>query len=140
MDDFRLEELLKPFRYDTWDDEFADVDLAEQSGDYDDDGADNLIEYALDGNPTNPADIGIVPIYGTSGNVFEYIYPRRKASNSGLTYYLELTDNLVLGGWTNTGYAETGAGNIDAVFESVTNEIPTTGKTNEFIRLRIISE
>jgi len=108
------------------------------SGNDDGDALNNLYEFGMGGDPTNPADIGIVPTYGTSGSGFEYIYPRRMAPDSGLTYYLELTDNLVSGIWTNSGYTESGTGDIDATFEAVTNEISTVGKTNEFIRLKII--
>jgi len=109
-------------------------------GNDDGDSLDNLSEYGLGGNPTNPVDPGILPTFGNTGNSFQYIYRRRLAPDSGVDYQLELTDNLVSNVWKTTGYTETGAGDIDGVFESVTNEIPTTGKTNEFIRLRIIGE
>jgi hypothetical protein len=111
------------------------------SGNDDQDALNNLAEYGLGGDPTNSAHLSIIPItFERSGVAFEYVYPRRTEANSGLTYSLELTDDLVSGIWTNTGYTETGAGDIDGIFESVTNEIPIFGKTNEFIRLKIIGE
>jgi acetyl esterase/lipase len=102
----------------------------------------NLVEYALGGNPTNPADVGIVPEFGiiSDGGSASCIYRRRTAEDSGVSYPLELTDNLVSNDWKTTGFTETGAGDIDGIFESVTNEISTLGKTNEFIRLRIVGE
>ncbi len=109
------------------------------SGNDDGDALNNLYEFGLGGDPTNPADIGILPTFGASGSIFEYIYPRRSAPNSGLTYYLELTDDLTAGVWTNSGYTVAPvAGTINDDFEAVTNEISTVGKTNEFIRLRVI--
>lgn len=106
----------------------------------DGDSFDNLSEYGLGGNPTNPVDPGILPTFGNAGNSFQYIYRRRTASDSGVSYQVQLTDDLVSDVWKTNDVVEICAGDIDAVFESVTNEIPTLGKTNEFIRLRIISE
>jgi hypothetical protein len=111
------------------------------SGNDDQDALNNLYEYGLGGDPTNSAHLSIIPVtFERSGDAFEYVYPRRQAPDSGVSYYLELTDDLVSGLWTNSGYTETGSGPIDAGFEAVTNEIPNAGKTNEFIRLRITAE
>jgi len=53
-----------------------------------------------------------------------------------VAYSLELTDDLVSGVWTNTGYTIVSTISLDADFDVVTNQIPDTGKTNEFIRLK----
>jgi hypothetical protein len=103
----------------------------------DGDSLDNLSEYGLGGNPTNPVDPGILPVFGIQGDLFRYIYRRRTAPDSDVDYQLELTENLVSNVWKTSGYTETGTADIDAVFESVTNEVPILGKTNEFIRLNI---
>ena len=66
------------------------------------------------------------------------LYARRKAEYSGITYALELTDNLVSNVWTGSGYAESGSADINDVFEAVTNAVPTSGMTNQFIRLQIL--
>ena len=124
--------------YDKW---AAGYSLVGGITDNDDgDSLDNLAEYGLGGNPTNPVDPGILPMFGKQGDAFEYIYRRRTAPDSGVGYQLELTDNLVPNVWRTVGYTEVGSEDIDGVFESVTNEITTTGKTNEFIRLRITGE
>jgi hypothetical protein len=112
-------------------------------GNDDGDRLDNLSEYALGGNPTNPADPGILPSFGKMGGgsaYFEYVYRRRIAPDSGVSYQVQLTDDLVSNDWKTNGVVELGAGDIDGVFESVTNEIPTIGKTNQFIRLRITTQ
>ncbi|VGO21874.1 alpha/beta hydrolase fold domain-containing protein [Pontiella sulfatireligans] len=117
-------------------------DLSEGSdGNDDGDQLSNLYEYGLGGDPTNSADIGMLPTFGMSGGGLEYIHVRRTTSGNGLLYSLELTDDLLSGIWTNSGYsAAPAAGYINDDFEAVTNEITTAGKTNEYIRLRIMGE
>ncbi len=106
-------------------------------GNDDNDALDNLSEYGMGGDPTDPEDIGIFPTFGIAGSGFEYVYPRRTTPGNGLAYLLETTDNLVSGIWTNAGYAETGYGTINDDFKAVTNNIPTLGKTTGFVRLKI---
>jgi hypothetical protein len=115
---------------------------ADPDYDYDGDLLDNLSEYGLGGDPTYILDTGYATSVATteSGgtNYLEYVYPRRTDEGNGLTYYLELTTNLVTGVWTNSGYTELETtGYITNDFESVTNLVVIDGKTNEFIRLII---
>jgi len=111
------------------------------TADPDGDGINNLYEYGLGGDPTNSADIGIVPMYGTLAdggtNWFEYVYAKRSALDSGLTYYLELTDDLIYTDWANSGYEVVGTGTIDSEFDAVTNRISTAVSDERFIRLMI---
>jgi hypothetical protein len=106
----------------------------------DGDSANNLVEYALGGNPTNAVSVGYDAtaqiIYASGTNWFNYVYARRRdAAASGLSYTVEATTNLVFAGWSTNGIAEIGAGIIDSRFEAVTNRIET-GDTG-FVRLRI---
>ncbi|MDF7808116.1 hypothetical protein P4E94_11750 [Pontiellaceae bacterium B12219] len=108
----------------------------------DNDSAQNLYEYALGGNPTNSADIGYLPTSGILAeegtNFFEYAYARRIGSAGELAYTVESAFNLVSNDWNAAEYIELPmTGNLDADFEAVTNRIGTTGKTNEFIRLKV---
>ncbi len=99
------------------------------------DGLDNLAEFALGGNPTNPSVNGHAPAIVSQGSGLRYVYPRRK--DAGLLYWLETSSNLVSGAWTNAGYTvlpDTGA--YDADFESVTNAIPIM-REETFIRLNV---
>jgi hypothetical protein len=95
----------------------------------------NLEEFGLGGDPTNGADIGHVPTLGNGGSGLEYIHVQRK--DSGLTYCLETTDDLVSNVWTNGDYSIIGTNTIDADFDVVTNAIPAFGKSNGFIRLKM---
>ena len=102
----------------------------------------NLFEYALGGNPTNGSDVGYVPVYGLYSeggtNWFEYIYARRIGSEGELNYWLETCSNLLSNDWADSGYVELPVtGEIDDDFESVTNRIDISGRTNGFIRLMI---
>jgi hypothetical protein len=113
---------------------------AELNADPDSDSSDNLVEYALGGNPTNAASTGydatasIVSAGGT--NWFYYVYPRRRdAAARSLSYTVQASTNLVTAGWSTNGVTETGAGIIDSAFESVTNR-SATGEAG-FVRLKI---
>ncbi len=111
-------------------------------GDDDTDGLSNLYEYGLGGNPTSGVMDAILPTYNVvdvaGSDVLEYVYPRRKSDLSALNYYLELTDNLAIPAWINAGYTVMPLqGDINADFEAVTNQIPTAGHSEEFIRLII---
>ena len=115
-------------------------DDAKADADPDNDGLSNLYEYGLGGDPTNSANTGISPVYGMVAdggtNWFEYVYPRRSAPDSGLTYHLELTDDLVYTDWANSGYTVVGTGTINDDFDAVTNRIPFVAD-ERFVRLVI---
>jgi hypothetical protein len=113
-----------------------------QTDNPDGDTLNNLYEFGLGGNPTNGADIGYSPEYGTEAsggtNYFVYVHPVR--DGAVLDYYLELNTDLVFGSWTNNGgYEVVGTGDdaFGAGFDAVTNHISTESKTMEFIRLQI---
>jgi len=109
--------------------------------DYDGDGLDNMYEFGVGGDPTNAADTG----YPTSSEVVEdggsnwlyYLYPERVGSELG--YSLQLSDDLVLGNWTNIGYEVVGTATDIPTngFNTVTNRVSTEVKDNQFIRLKI---
>ena len=113
---------------------------AAATNDYDADGLSNLYEFGLGGDPTNSADRGISPTYGLvedAGTWMNYIYPKQSDVNSGLNYYLELTDDLIYESWTNSGYSVVGTGTINSDFDAVTNRISADTKDEQFIRLII---
>ena len=57
----------------------------------------------------------------------------------GMIYTRELSDDLSGGAWTNdlSKYSVTGAGVLDAEFDSVTNQVPTDTVDSRFFRLRV---
>jgi hypothetical protein len=99
--------------------------------DPDSDGMDNLLEYALGGDPNVNDASAVLPassMVAQSGtNWLEYIYNRRlDAAARGLDYDMILSEDLVAGSWTNIGQsAESGSAPVDDDFETVTNRIAT---------------
>jgi hypothetical protein len=127
--------------YEAWSSFYALVEGA--AGDDDLDGLANLYEYGLGGDPTDPQDQGHSPESGIVSdggtNWFVYTYPKLSDANSGLSYSIELTDDLVDGIWTNIGYEVPGTG-TDAFasgFDAVTNRVSTQDDPAQFIRLII---
>ena len=116
-------------------------DLADgATGNDDGDALDNLSEYALGGNPTNAADLGY-PIHFTIDSTnATYVHPQLSDPDSGIRYVVETTDNLVSNVWEPVGLMETNANGYAAGFDLVTNQIPTLGKKQGFIRLKIETE
>ena len=113
-----------------------------QSGNDDGDPLNNLYEFGFGGNPTNASDLGYPITYRLNSaggtNWFEYVHPKRSDPNSGLLYYLELTDQpRSPSAWTNSGYTVVGSGPLTNGFLSVTNRIETDTKSQQFIRLKI---
>jgi hypothetical protein len=115
---------------------------AELTADPDADGMNNLVEYALGGNPTNTDASSILPgsvlVDAGGTNWLEHTYFRRlDAGLRGLSYEILRTDDLVDGVWTDSGVFEIGSGPVDADFEAVTNRISTAGYNNQFLRLNV---
>ncbi len=115
------------------------------SADLEPDGMNNLLEYALGGNPTtNDAAFllpkgGIISELGT--NWLEYVYRRRSDyAARGLTYTVEATTNLVTDIWTTNGVVDAGTGPIDADFDTVTNRVSTGTDDRQFMRLKLQTE
>ena len=102
----------------------------------------NLMEYALGGDPANANDVGILPtstirlVDGTK--FFEYVYRRRVgAATRRLTYEVQNDDDLVNSpAWTNE-FQEVSTTAIDSDFESVLNRISMAGQVQEFGRLNV---
>jgi len=106
------------------------------------DGMDNLLEYALGGDPNVPDAATYLPTHevtdaGGGSSLVDYVYRRRiDAVVRGLTYGLETSTNL-LSAWTYIGATnETDTVGIDSDFESVSNSVPFS--TDEgFVQLKV---
>jgi hypothetical protein len=109
--------------------------IGEGSGDFDSDGVNNLYEYAMGGDPTNPTVRGMLPVFSKSGNRLLYIHPKR-ADDADLTYTVETRTNLVSGAWTTHGYVVKGTNTTGGTLDFVTNEVDAVDSA-KFMRLRI---
>ena len=112
-----------------------DVDIGSETNDYDGDRLDNLGEYALGGDPTNDADIGMIPTLENGGGTLAYVHVQR-ADDSNLVYYLETTTNLVSNTWSNSGYTVMATNVTGETFNYVTNAL-SIAEDGAFFRLRI---
>ncbi|RKX35098.1 MAG: hypothetical protein DRP64_19565 [Verrucomicrobia bacterium] len=109
--------------------------------DFEPDGMNNLLEYALGGNPTNSDKAAVYPTSGmvdiSGTNYMEFVYYRRlDAASRGLNYDIVTTENLLMAWTTNGGPYETSSSTNDASFESVTNAIPVDADET-FIKLEV---
>ncbi len=107
-------------------------------GDDDKDGMSNLYEYGLNGDPTNSAIRGDFESGASEdGSDFLYIYARRTAANSGISYSLATSEDLVYdNAWTNNDTVVDGIGPEADGFDTVTNSTPTDAAA-KFIQLFI---
>jgi hypothetical protein len=125
--------------FDVW---AADYELQfGETGDDDGDGLANLYEYAVGGNPTNPADkgydVGIGSASGGGSNWVEYLYARLTDPDSGISYMVVKKENLVFDTvWTNATAVETGADDLGNGYEMVTNQISVEADA-KFISLEV---
>jgi hypothetical protein len=102
--------------------------------DDDSDGADNLYEYALNGDPTNALDTGSAPVIEPDGASIGYVYLKR--DDPDLTYTLRIRSDLVYGDWSTNGFSVT-EGVIDSIWKAVTNSVPLSGNDKLFYDLKI---
>lgn len=108
------------------------------------DGMDNLLEYALGGDPNVDDAATILPVYqlldagGT--NWIEYVYNRRTNYVAlGLVYEVQSAPDLVFTAFTNGSPVElVGSGAPDGNgFEPVTNRVDTGSGNAYFLRLQV---
>jgi hypothetical protein len=101
----------------------AEWGIASETNDADGDGAPNLYEFAMGGDPVDPADQGIRPAFSRSGNQLIYVYPERADPQSRLIYWLETAETLMPPVWTCENDPSTASSG--GLFNFVTNEIMT---------------
>ncbi|MDF7800493.1 DUF2961 domain-containing protein [Pontiellaceae bacterium B1224] len=122
--------------YGDWISTFAGLkSFTNMTDNLDGDSFNNLLEYALGGDPENAASTGYPIEFAVAGNTnrLHYIYPERSGEH-GLTYHPERTDNLTAGSWVPlTGIVSTGR--LSETFNVITNALPAT--SHGFIRLRV---
>jgi hypothetical protein len=143
LDNFTVEAIEQAAPYSIWTDSHSlSGSDAGMDADPDVDTMNNLVEYALGGNPTNSDAAAILPVAVLSAaggtNWLDYVYHRRlDAESRGLTYEVLRNDDLVSGVWTNSGIIDGGSAVLDAEFEAVTNRIQTGTEPQQFLKLNI---
>jgi len=128
--------------YEIWADSFglSGTD-AELGADPDIDLADNLVEYAYNGEPDNALIQGTFPVIGATssdGSTIEHIHTERVGDPS-ISYTLQQSPDLLLGesGWVDNTDATENSGPTVGDYKSVTNTVPTAGDTPKFLRVKL---
>jgi hypothetical protein len=120
--------------YDAWSVSFNE-NIGTEANDYDGDSMNNLYEYALNGDPTDPADTGTDPIFIKAGDAFEYSHLKR-TDNPDLVYTVQLRTNLLSGVWTNAAGLSSQTNVIGGGYDEVVHTIPAD-IPKAYIRLKI---
>jgi hypothetical protein len=105
------------------------------------DGMDNLLEYALGGDPTVSDAATIQPTGSITqeGGINWFVHVHNERTDDGdLTFTVQLNTNLVSGTWTSTGVEFVDESGVDGNgFKSVTNRISADAETQQFLRLEV---
>ena len=101
--------------------------------DPDQDGLNNLLEWALLLNPNSPD--AFTPTFAENGSMLEYTYTRRKTALGEAIYQVEWSDTLADPWNPATSDPPT---DIDAARESVRTAIPMGTAGQRFVRLKVM--
>ncbi|VGO12578.1 hypothetical protein PDESU_01131 [Pontiella desulfatans] len=128
-----------PSPYDVWAGGWG-VDIGGPNDDFvDNDGMDNLLEYALDGNPTADDAGDKLPVFTVAedgGSDWFYYVHNERTDDSSLAYAVKLKGNLAIDPeWVTNGVEFVDEVAITNNFKSVTNR--TDIGDAEFIRLEV---
>jgi alpha-tubulin suppressor-like RCC1 family protein len=107
------------------------------SDDADGDGMSNLMEFAMDLDPSSSSAVErITPV--VSGNELRLIFNRRKDYAAiGLQIYAETSDTLVADSWTQVGVVERVISSSDST-ETIQAVVPIQSDAKKFLRVRVI--
>jgi hypothetical protein len=108
---------------------------AADTADVEPDGLDNLMEYALGGNPVHHDAEAVLPVFQTSENYFYYVHNERTDDPSLMYTVLQCT-NLVSDTWTTNGMETSGEAGWSPVWKTVTNRAVITDNV-KFIKLSV---
>ena len=110
------------------------------TADVEPDGLDNLMEYALGGNPTNDDHAAVAPATFTAdetGTNWFYQVNQERTDDATLTFtYGSATDLVNVPSWDTNDVFFVGESAVSSGFKTVTNRTEVTG-TEKVIRLNV---
>jgi hypothetical protein len=107
--------------------------IGEADDDYDNDGLDNTHEYGVDGDPTDPLNLGTASAFSKAGSGYIYVHPQR-TDDTTLNYQVQTTTDL-LTTWTGQGTV-VGTNVTGGLLDFVTNTVDAV-EDEKFIRLNV---
>lgn len=114
---------------------YDDAGNAANGADPDHDGLENLVEFALALNPTNPS---ILPAsMAIQSGQMEYTYTRSKAALGLVNFSVEWTDSLEDGTWTSAGVTELAPPISDDGTRQTVKVVLATASSRRFCRLKL---
>ncbi len=126
---------LIPASYTAWAETWG-VDIGSETDDYDNDQADNLWEYAANGNPTNAQDTGVAPVLANDAGVLTYTHLVR-ADDLNLVYTVQTTGILTPANWVDTGSTVIGTEVSGGDYNTVTNLVSPVAVDQSFLRVEV---
>jgi hypothetical protein len=124
--------------YDSWAASYG-LSVSDKNVDEEPDGLDNLMEYALGGNPTNDDAAAVSPGFYLAAedgtNWFHHVHNER-TDETNLTYTVQLNTNLVSNDWKTNGVDFIGEAAFSNHWKTVTNRIEATPDAR-FIKLEV---
>ena len=111
-------------------------DIGGMTDDFDGDRQNNLYEYALNGDPVDPATQGAAPLFSRlDSGTMQFIHVLRN-DDASLVYSIDVRSNLTAGIWSPAVYSVTGIRAMPGAYDQVTNSIPVT-EPDAFYRLKV---
>ncbi|HKJ89512.1 MAG TPA: polysaccharide deacetylase family protein [Oceanipulchritudo sp.] len=124
--------------YETWANDYEI--MGGPIDDEDLDGQKNFYEYAFGGNPVDPQDSGMNPVFRIrehgEDSWMEYTFPKRSDLGNRAWYHIQTNRNPVSGLWINADPQRIGVERINSHFDAVTCRIPMDSESL-FVRLLI---
>ena len=117
--------------YDAWADQYQLVNGPE--GHDETDGMNNLLEYALGGDPADNDAASVLPVFQSQENNFFYTHNER-TDDANLKYTVQTCTNLAFDVWID---AEPASSAFSNGWKTVNYIFPTMGNPQQFIRLKI---
>lgn len=125
-----------------WDDFVALYGLSPtgvETNDFDKDGELDYVEYALGGNPTNPASQGVPPSMAYNPDHYVSFFNLELIhSNPGITYIQEWTDNLISNVWNSSWDWSTNNSSDTSGYDEVEHKVYGGTNANFFFRLKVL--
>jgi hypothetical protein len=102
--------------------------------DPDNDGLNNLLEWALHLDATSPSNFK--PTFSVNPHELRYTYIRRKIAPGEAVFQLEWSDTLG-NDWSRVGVVEEAPVSLSSTEESVTVRLPEGSGLHRFLRLKV---